>query len=87
MRRPDTITSKLGRFGWHPDPAIDYCVEVNDLVCEHYAMGCGISILTLPELQDRIFKASMFRVGGDLDAINSRADLRKLEKLMDAGFL
>lgn len=78
---------KCGRFGWHPDPAIDYCVEVNDLVCEHKNIGYGIGVLTIPELQDRIFKASMFRVGADLDAIEARAELRKLEELSDKGLL
>lgn len=76
-----------GIFGWHPDPAIDFCIEVNDLICEHKSIGYGMGVFTIPELQDRIFKASMFRVGGVIDAINAKADLRKLEELSDKDLL
>lgn len=71
---------KLGRFNWHPDPAIDFEVEVEAL--EGVALDRLIGFAN-PEdatLESRVEKAMQFRVGGDLGAINAKHALRKLDQ-------
>lgn len=69
---------KLGRFGHHPDPAIDFCVEVEEI----QAMACNRRIGFDPEpaLDGRVEKAMQFRVGGDLGAIAAKGMLRDVER-------
>lgn len=71
----------LGRFGHHPDPAIDFCVEVEEieaLVCDatNGIRDCG------SEAVHRIGRAMDFRVGGDQGAVDAKGRLRELEALI-----
>lgn len=69
-------------FGHHPDPACDFCVEVKEI----QAMACNRRIGFDPEptLGARIDRAMMFRVGGDVIAINAKAVLREIENEVKA---
>lgn len=66
----------LGRFGHHPNPAIDFCVEVECLEGMAYNRKVGFD----PELSldERARRAMTFRVGGDVGAINAKAKLRAI---------
>lgn len=80
----EAATEKLGRFGHHPDPAIDFCVEVE--VLENEALNHSIGFMndtpSRHEIRNRIDRAMTFVVGGDLNAVAAKALLRRL----DAGF-
>jgi len=71
----------LGRFGHHPDPAIDFCVETE--VIENEWTNIKASFLngtpTRAEVEERLRKALEFRVGGDVNAIAAKASLRAIE--------
>ena len=70
------IDKKLGRFGHHPDPAIDFCVEVDaidGMIADHRAGLCS-----KPPIVERIMKAMEFRVGGDAHAVAAKDTLRAL---------
>lgn len=69
-------TEKLGRFGHHPDPAIDFCVEVDYLKGMQYDVGCRRA--SEAEFNDRVARAMEFRVGGDQHAIAAKAVLREM---------
>lgn len=66
------------KFGHHPDPAIDFCVEVEEI----QAMACNRKIGFDPEptLGPRVDRAMQFRVGGDIGAIDAKATLREIER-------
>ena len=66
------------KFGHHPDPAIDFCVEVEEI----QSMACNRSIGFDPEptLDARLERAMEFRVGGDIGAIDAKQLLREIEK-------
>jgi len=72
---------KLGRFGHHPDPATDFCVEVECIEGEHLNNKIGFmnGTPTLDELRERVGRAMEFRVGGDLNAIEAKRLLRAIE--------
>lgn len=67
---------KLARFGHHPDPATDFCVEVEVIEGEVYDASVGMA--DADKVRDRISRALDFRVGGDVIAINAKATLRDL---------
>jgi hypothetical protein len=73
---------KLGRFGWHPDPAIDFETEVGDLDAELTNLKNGFENGTPPlaELMTRIERAMTFRVGAVETCVTAKARLRELEK-------
>jgi len=72
----DTANVKLGRFGHHPDPAVDFCVEVDAIEGMVADLGAGIGDWKIVKL--RIAKALQFNVGGVEAAVNAKACLRKL---------
>ncbi|NTF17980.1 hypothetical protein G6L37_06155 [Agrobacterium rubi] len=74
-------TEKLGRFGHHPDPAVDFCVEVEVLDSEWFNTKIGFTTGTPPveELRRRTEAAMDFRVGGDLNAIAAKGMLRRID--------
>lgn len=74
------MTDELGRFGHHPNPAIDFCVEVDAI--EGLAADVRAGLAPKGELADRIFRAMAFTVGGDLNAINAKDTLRRTEQAM-----
>jgi hypothetical protein len=74
-----TTTEALGRFGHHPNPAVDFCCEVDALegyAAEYKAGGFGIDKAALTE---RIARALTFVVGGDEHAVAAKGQLRRLE--------
>jgi hypothetical protein len=72
---------RLARFGHHPDPAIDFCIEVEVLEGETHNIAVGFTNGTPPraEIAERIARAMEFRVGGDEGAVNAKCELRKIE--------
>jgi len=73
------VMETLGRFDHHPDPAIDFCVEIEVIegqLFEFKAGGFGIDPAALSE---RMFKASLFRVGGDEGAVAAMRQLRRMQ--------
>jgi hypothetical protein len=68
---------KLGRFGHHPDPAIDYCVEVEEL--EGMMFNRRVGFDAEPSLDERVGKAMGFSVGGDQNAIGARQTLKEID--------
>lgn len=69
----------LGQFGHHPDPAIDFCVEVEELEAIYTDRCNRFANASDADLEKRLERAMAFRVGGDLHAINAKDRLRKLE--------
>lgn len=72
----------LGRFGQHPDPIIDYSVEVEciqsmvaDYKMSGRAFGDDDKPVTLDEMMRRIWKANGFRVGVVPEALSARRAL------------
>ena len=70
----------LGRFQHHPDPAIDFCVEVEELEAECYNRRVGFQPIPRDMLLTRIDRAMDFRVGGDLASIAAKDVLRQLDR-------
>jgi hypothetical protein len=69
---------KLGRFGHHPDPLIDFETEVGDIEAEIINFNAGIGYFTADQLEDRIDKAMEFQVGGVPAAVSAKQKLREL---------
>lgn len=67
----------LGRFGWHPDPAIDFCVEVDAI--EGLVYDAKVGLVERKLVEDRIFRAMTFGVGGDERAVAAKNALRRAE--------
>lgn len=84
MKGLSNETEGLGRFGHHPNPAIDFCIEVETLESRLHQAEHGLSKpRSVPEtiaavLHD-IQKALNFRVGGDEGAVSAKHLLRSLE--------
>lgn len=70
------------KFGHHPDPAIDFCVEVEEI----QAMACNrrIGFDAEPDLDRRIERAMMFQVGGDVGAVAAKDELRRIAHTLPA---
>lgn len=81
------FSEKRGRFGHHPDPAIDFCIETEIIGNEWLNTKMGFMVGTPPrsEIEERVSKAMEFRVGGDLNAIEAKAALRIVEREMREG--
>ena len=68
---------KLGRFGHHPDPAVDFCVEVD--MIEGLVADVKAKTQEYEPVADIVFRAMQFTVGGDLRAIAAKQALRDAE--------
>lgn len=66
------------KYDHHPDPAIGFCIEVEEIKAMAYNRRVGFD--PEPMLDKRIERAMMFRVGGDLNAIDAKATLREIER-------
>lgn len=81
---------KLGRFGHHPDPAIDYCIEAEALEGYYFDATNGIGKPSEGPRQidsafrERVSRALDFIVGGDLGAIEAKAIIRKIAAALPA---
>ena len=71
----------LGRFGHHPDPAIDFCVEVESLSSIVTDKKLGMRA-DEPWPIERVRRAMEFRVGGDPACVKAKGDLRDIEQRM-----
>lgn len=72
-----------GRFGHHPDPAVDFCVEVESL--ESIITDKELGLRTdEPHPRERFERAMEFRVGGDADAVRAKGFLRSLGPRVDS---
>jgi hypothetical protein len=67
----------LGRFGHHPDPAIDFEVEVEELIGMAY--NRRVRFDPEPDLDARVERAMRFVVGGDPGAVAAKHELRKID--------
>lgn len=74
------MTEKLGRFGHHPNPAIDFCVEVEEIESMHTNIRIGFAPEERKERDRRILRAMSFRVGGDANAVDAKHKLREIER-------
>lgn len=70
-------TEILGRFGHHPDPAIDYAIEVD--VIEGLVEDCKAGLEKREAVEERIARAMQFRVGGTVLGISAKQALRDAE--------
>lgn len=75
----------LGRFGHHPDPAIDFCIEVETLESRLHQAENGLckpgdKPETITAVLSDIQRAMAFTVGGDPGSVRAKAILRELEK-------
>ena len=70
-------TVELGRFGHHSDPAVDFGIEVADIegLIEDHKVGLD----PRKPIEDRIFKAMQFEIGGAPGVVVVKEILRKLE--------
>lgn len=73
----------LGRFGHHPDPAIDFEYEVEQIESIVADLEKGMRQGERVPLK-RIELAMAFRVGGDPSAVAAKATLRELRKRASA---
>lgn len=65
---------RFGRFGHHPDPATDFCIEVECIEGEAYEVSVGM--IDAASIAPRIERALSFTVGGDVGAVAAKATLR-----------
>lgn len=80
----ETEAAGLARFGHHPDPAIDFEIEVESLQARLLDAKGDISkpghaVETVASVLEDIERAMMFRVGGDPSAVRAKQILRDLE--------
>lgn len=73
----------LGRFGHHPEPAIDFECEVEQIESIVADLEKGMRQGD-PVPMERIARAMTFLVGGDPSAVAAKATLRELEKRASA---
>ena len=78
------VAAKLGLFDHHPDPAIDFCIEVEEIEAQAWNLKHGLHAPTEWQLNNRIRKAMYFRVGGDQGAVAAKDKLREIEKSLAA---
>lgn len=75
---------KVGRFGHHPEPAIDFCIEVEALEGHLFDAKHGIGKpgheprRVDDDFRRRVSDAMYFIVGGDQIAITAKATLRSI---------
>jgi hypothetical protein len=74
---PPVAKPALAQFGHHPDPAIDFTVEVESLqsIMTDRALGLRPEWTEI-RLRERVGRALQFRVGGDEAAVQAKAQLR-----------
>jgi hypothetical protein len=72
----------LGEFDHHPDPAVDFCIEVEEIVAQHWNLTHGLHAPTAWQLGNRVRRAMDFRVGGDPSAVAAKDQLREIEKAL-----
>jgi hypothetical protein len=76
--------SDVGQFGHHPDPAIDFCVEVREIEAQAWNYQYGFDAPTLWQLNNRIRSAMDFRFVTTDTAVRAKDRLREIEKQLNA---
>jgi hypothetical protein len=71
----------LGRFDHHPDPAIDFCIEVDCI--EGIAFDVAHQLESRELLVQRLTRALDFKVGGDQNAVAAKQRLRVLAQQLE----
>jgi hypothetical protein len=81
---PNNTPETLGRFGHHPNPADDFCIEVECLQgeWENHKIGFVNGTPSRNELDARVSRAMEFRVGGVPAAMSAKDTLRQIERGM-----
>lgn len=64
------------RFGHHPEPAIDFCCEVDAI--EGMLADWKAGLTSHEDVGARMARAMQFRVGGDAHAVAAKDRLRSL---------
>lgn len=77
----------LSRFDHHPDPAIDFCIEVEELMAIATDRRIRFANPSDGELEKRVAAAMDFNVGGDMSAIDAKAELRAIDDMLRQGEL
>lgn len=74
----------LGRFGHHPDPANDFCVEVECLQgeWENHKIGFMNGTPSRTALDERVFRAMQSGPFITERCLNAKAILRQIEREM-----
>jgi hypothetical protein len=75
----NTSTIPNGRFGHHPDPAIDFEVEVDALTAINTDRKLGFYNPEGDSLTRRVERAMQFRVGGVPSCVSAKGNLRRIE--------
>lgn len=70
------MTEKLGRFGHHPNPVDDFCVEVDRL--EGLAYDVSVGVADRDAVADQIARAMDFQVGAVEMAVSAKHRLRAI---------
>lgn len=81
----NATAERLGRFGHHPDPACDFCIEVETLQSRlsnalHGLAKPGDEPEPVADVAADIDRAMTFSVGGDPIAVNAKVILRDLHR-------
>lgn len=76
LKNVAALCDGVARFGHHPDPTTDFCIEVD--VIEGKVYDVSVDFATYDDVAPRVSRAMEFRVGGDAHAIAAKAALRTL---------
>lgn len=71
-----TMNDKLGRYGYHADPVIDFEVEVD--VIEGMISDARCGLRNANEVAEEISRAMDFKVGGDERVVLAKNALRRM---------
>lgn len=77
-----TEPQKLGRFGHHPDPVVDFCTEVDAIDGMFADLVAGLE--TQQVVRNRVDRALEFKVGGDAHAVRAKRCLRHIDARLQA---
>lgn len=72
-------SDELGRFNHHPNPATDFCVEVETILALEFDATHNLDGVKIDDVLKRIDAAMDFRVGGDAHAVRAKQTLREIE--------
>lgn len=73
----------LGRFGHHPNPADDFCVEVEEIIAIHKDRELRFPNPDDASLDERVRRAMDFTVGGNEHAVHAKQLLREVARKME----
>lgn len=72
------MNEKLARYGHHPDPAIDFQVEVEEI--QSIVADVKLGLRPKDDIEPRMSQAMQFRVGGVPSAVIAKNMLREIER-------